>query len=92
MTIARIDGRIVLTGACPIEEAEHLLNLLQEPGRQPIVLEGCGRLSTAIVQLLLASRRAVTGVPADPFTRDHLLPSLLRAGAASALDATAKVV
>ena len=78
MSIQSIEGRIHITGAASIEDAEALLSLLRDPFAVMIVVEGCGRLSTAVAQLLMASALPITGVPGDDFTRDWVLPAILR--------------
>lgn len=76
MTI-KLDGQVIrLEAACPVDDAEPLLELLQRGTHLTVDVEGCGRIHTAVLQVLLAARPIVTGVPADSFARDWLLPML----------------
>jgi hypothetical protein len=72
MTIAVEAGTIRLTGRCGAEEAEQLLALLGD-GIDRVDLSGCEHLHAALLQLLMASRPAITGTPA-PFIARWLLP------------------
>ena len=78
MSIESLEGRIHIAGAASIEDAETLLSMLRDPLAIMIVVEGCGRLSTAVAQLLMACNLPITGVPGDGFTRDWVLPAILR--------------
>jgi len=79
MTVALAQGRILITGQGAIEDAETLLLMLRDPAATMIVVEGCGRLSTAVVQLLMACSLPMSGTPADPFMREQVLPAIRRA-------------
>ena len=58
MTVRRsADGRIVLEGACPIEDAEPLLQLLLAETECVVDWSRCDLAHAAIVQILLASGR-----------------------------------
>jgi hypothetical protein len=78
MSVAIDEGRILITGQATIEDAETLLSMLRNPAAVLIVVEGCERLSTAVAQLLMASGLPIGGVPGDAFTRDLVLPAILR--------------
>jgi hypothetical protein len=78
MTVRSVDGMIILSGDCPVEDAETLLGMLGDPLTR-VDVEGCGRIHTAVVQILLAARPRVQGKPANPFFRDRVLPQLLDA-------------
>lgn len=55
MTVQRDHaGTIVLSGACPVDEAETLLRLLQETPHASIDCGGATVLHAALVQLLLS--------------------------------------
>ncbi len=70
MTIKRDgDGVIVLDGDCTVEDAEVLLEHLQAQPSVPVDWSACGRLHTAVLQVLLASGRDVRGDCGDPFVR-----------------------
>ncbi len=73
MTIRVKGDRVILSGTCPVEDAEPLLLALQGGARE-VDWSGVGRLHTAIVQLLLAAGVPVAGEPADPFARTCLVP------------------
>lgn len=69
----RLDGTIVrLEGACPVEEAEELLELLQGKAVTAVHLGACTLLHTAVFQLLRASRLPIVAAPADPFLAGFL--------------------
>ena len=78
MTV-RVDEDIVhLEGACPVNDAEPLLAALQVIPAVIVDVSTVTRLHLAVVQLLMASRATIRGVPADPFLRDFVLPQLRR--------------
>lgn len=79
MSVQLVDGRVRLSGDCPVEDAETLLALLQENASAPIEIKDCGRLHMAVVQVILAAKRPPGGVPGNAFVRDWLLPQLLSA-------------
>lgn len=82
----RVDQDTVhLEGACPVGDAEPLLAALQAIPELSVDLSGAIKLHLAVVQLLLAARAGVRGVPADPFLRDHILPRLRRLSAQDAM-------
>lgn len=79
MSVRRTEHGIALVGDCPVEDAEVLLGLfLASPG-MPIDLAGCGRLHTAVAQILLVARPMVRGTPENPFVAKWLLPQVLDA-------------
>jgi len=65
---------IALVGACLVEDAEPLLVALQADPTRSVDVAEATRLHLAVVQLLLAARPTLTGVPADPVLRDLVLP------------------
>lgn len=73
MTVRLEGDRIYLEGRCPVEDAEMLLQSLQE---KPLAvdLSRAGRLHTAVVQILMAARVEVIGEPIDAFARQYLRP------------------
>ena len=77
MTVRRIGDAIALTGDCPVEDAEVLLGLLVETPAATVDVDGCGRVHTAVAQVLLAARSAVRGVAVNPLLGDWILPQLL---------------
>jgi hypothetical protein len=66
MSVRVADGVIILEGACPVDEAESLLELLLANPGAPVDWSACGHLHTAVVQVLLAARPAMEGEPAPP--------------------------
>ncbi|MDQ2103636.1 hypothetical protein [Azospirillum isscasi] len=69
----RLEGTTIrLEGACPVEEAERLLELLQSGTPTGIDMGGCRSVHTAVLQLLLASPLPIHA-PAD----EPLLAGLL---------------
>jgi ribosome maturation factor RimP len=77
VTVALADGKVQLRGDCLVEDAEMLLQLLQENPAGAIDIKDCGRLHMAVVQVMLAARRPVLGVPGKVFVREWLLPQML---------------
>lgn len=78
MSVTVTGNVIALSGACLVEDAEPLLVALQADPRRSVDITGATRLHLAVVQLLLAARPTLTGVPDDPILRDRLLPMLLQ--------------
>jgi hypothetical protein len=73
-----LDGATIgLTGDCGVEEAELLLSLLLADPQRRVELSGAHRLHTALFQVLLCLRPALSGSPADPFFAKWLLPLLV---------------
>ena len=74
MSVTRTeDGRILLEGVCPIEEAEALLRYLSEVPGAIVDWSGCDYAHTAVIQVLLAARPPIAGRPADPFLDKHIV-------------------
>lgn len=67
----------VLSGHCAVEEAEGLLSWLLDNPRGRINLRHCEHLHTAVLQVLLACRPALTAPPDSPALA--WLPALLTA-------------
>ena len=63
------DGSIILDGDCPVEDAEPLLELLQATPAAPLDWSPCGRLHTAVMQVILAARPAHVGDCGDAWVR-----------------------
>ena len=74
------DGRVLLEGACPIEDAEPLLQLLLADPRAAVDWRGCETAHTAVLQVLLASGKTMIGPPTGAFLRDHVAAALAQAG------------
>lgn len=78
MSVTMQQGTIALIGDCGVEEAETLLSLLQGNAGAAVDLAAAGRIHTALWQVLLALRPVLVGAPADPFSRQWLVPALAR--------------
>jgi len=75
VTVRLEDGCVVVAGACGVEEAETLLDLLQANPGVTVDLGRSTRLHTALVQILYAVQPPLRGSPADAFAREWLLPA-----------------
>jgi hypothetical protein len=74
------EGAILLSGVCPGEDAEVLLQrLIDRPG-STIDWRACEEAHGAVVQVLLASGSIVQGPPMGHFLRRFVAPLLERAG------------
>ncbi len=63
----RLEGTTIhLEDACPVEEAERLLELLQSGTATGIDLDGCRSVHTAVFQLLLAAPLPIHTLPPEP--------------------------
>jgi hypothetical protein len=80
MPIAVTDDCLLLTGHCPIEEAEPLLDALRGMADPVVDLTGLDQAHTAILQVLMAVGPAIRGGPADPVA-EACLGALPRAAA-----------
>jgi hypothetical protein len=81
MTIRRgDDGAIVLDGACPVEDAEPLLQLLQTMPEARIDWRECSQLHTAVLQLVMASGRVPIAPCGDAWVAQWLVPKLPQNG------------
>lgn len=79
MTVQLTDtGTIALSGDCAAEDADHLLQLLLAEPETAVDWEACHSAHTAVVQVLLASRRAVIGSPRNEFLRNMVKPAFER--------------
>jgi hypothetical protein len=76
MSVLVSGDTVHLTGVCFVEDAEPLLLALLANPHCSVDLSAATRLHMAVVQLLLAARPSVAGVPADAFLRDRLMPKL----------------
>jgi hypothetical protein len=77
MTVhAAEDGTIVLTGNCPVEDAEALVRLLLTDPAAEIDWSACDHAHTAVVQVLLACGRTIRGPPQSIFLSDWVEPLL----------------
>jgi hypothetical protein len=67
------DGTIVLEGACPVEDAEPLLQLLQGTPSGSLDWTRCSHLHTAVLQVILAARIAPVEPCGDLWVRQWLV-------------------
>lgn len=72
MSVAVEADRIRLIGRCPAEDAEALLVALQDHPALGVDIAGAGKLHLAVLQVLLAAGRGVTGVPDYPDLAKHI--------------------
>ena len=70
------NGSISLVGACPVEEAETLLQLLQSAPAAPCDWTRCTHLHTAVVQVIRAARPALIGPCGDAWIEQWVSPQL----------------
>lgn len=79
MTV-RLDagGAIVLEGICPVEDAEPLQRLLLEHPDAAVDWRLCDAAHTAVLQVLLLARPAITGPARATFLQHFFLPVLTR--------------
>ncbi len=80
MTV-RVDagGPILLEGACSIDDAEPLLQLLATTPSPTVDWRSCDWAHTAVIQVLLASRAPLQGPPRGALLREVIEPLLIRA-------------
>ena len=79
MTVRLSDeGRIVLEGKCPIEDAEPLLQLLLADRTRSVDWRTCEFAHCALVQILFASGARMIGPPTGAFLSDHVDAALAR--------------
>lgn len=73
----RVEGPVIfLEDQCHVEQAEQLLQRLQEDPYRRVDLSGCRHLHSAVVQVLLSHGARVSGDPVDPFLRQFVAPCL----------------
>jgi hypothetical protein len=70
------NGSIALVGACPVEDAEPLLQLLQATPGAPCDWTRCSHLHTAVVQVIMAARPAMVGPCGDAWIAQWVSPQL----------------
>lgn len=74
------DGRLILAGELGVEEAETLLGLLLDNPDLPLDLGACAQVHTAVLQVLLASKRAIATPPPSALLAGLLGPTRACAG------------
>jgi hypothetical protein len=81
-----VDGSTIhLQGHCPVEEAEALLQALQDDPRRSVDLTQVIAMHMAIAQILVAIRPRLVMDGKNGFVRDVLVPAL-RAGQGELID------
>jgi hypothetical protein len=79
LTVNMVDQNdIELVGICPLEEADTLFQYLLERRSAVVDWRKCERAHTAVIQVLLASKRPLKGPPAGTFLKDHVESVLMR--------------
>jgi hypothetical protein len=63
---------IRLSGRCLVDDVEPLLAALLEHPERPVDVAGIQKLHLAVLQVLLAAQREVTGLPDNAFVAQHL--------------------
>jgi len=76
MSVTLSEGLVRLEGACRIEEAETLLQLLLEDRARAVDLGGARELHTAVVQVLMALQPPCRAWPEERFLRELVAPAL----------------
>jgi hypothetical protein len=77
MTVAlRSDGVIELAGQCGVEDAEALQRHLLSAPESAIEWGDCEQLHAAVLQVLLAAKPRIQGLPSSPFLKVHIAPLL----------------
>lgn len=72
MSVRVAGGVIHVEGNSLVEDAEPILAALQEAPDRTVDLSRAARLHSAGIQVLLALRPRITGLPSDPFQARHL--------------------
>ena len=79
MTVVLHDSNTIrLIGACPAEDGETLLQHLLANPTAEVDWRGCESAHTAVIQVLMLSRRPLKGTPAGPFLQQFIGPALAR--------------
>jgi hypothetical protein len=76
MPIEFMKSVATLKGVCTVEEAEPLLQWLQDQQRAKVKLKECTHIHTAVLQVLMAAKVMVTLPPEDPDLAKWLIPAL----------------
>lgn len=73
MTIRRVEDEVLLEGVCTIEDAELLLQHLQD-GASRLDWSGCTHLHSACFQVVLSAHLPMHGTPLGPELARWLTP------------------
>jgi hypothetical protein len=71
------DGKIVLEGACPHQEAETLLQHLITTPEAAVDLRACDFVHSAVVQVLMVFKPKLLGPPRPGAIRQWVYPQLI---------------
>ena len=66
MPVAMRGKTATLTGVCPIEDAEPLLEWMHANRDGRVQLESCTGMHAAVLIVLMATKPQIAGMPADP--------------------------
>jgi hypothetical protein len=81
MTVTLADAAtITLAGACSIEDAEPLLQLLLANPQARVDWRACDHAHGAVVQILLIAKAEVLGPPRGAFLADFIAAQIGRSG------------
>lgn len=80
MTVSAAKGKIDISGACGVEEAEILLRLLLAEPDARVDLSAVVSLHTALWQVLMAHRPEIIGDATDDFATKWLLKRIRSLG------------
>jgi hypothetical protein len=73
-------GVVELSGACPVEDAEILLQYLLAAPHAPVDWSACESAHSAVIQVLLVAKASPQGSPHSLFLKDHVGPLLAPQG------------
>ncbi|GLH76675.1 hypothetical protein SSBR45G_15830 [Bradyrhizobium sp. SSBR45G] len=73
-------GIITLSGACPVDDAETLLQLLLANPTAEIDWRDCTAAHAAVIQVLLVAKRPLRGPPAGPLLTRIVTPTISSSG------------
>jgi hypothetical protein len=81
LTVVLHDSRLItLSGACPVDEAETLLQLLLANPAAEIDWRDCTAAHAAIIQVLLVARRPLRGPPVGAILKRIVTPAFSSSG------------
>lgn len=81
MTVVLHDSGIIrLSGACPVDDVETLLQLLLANPAAEIDWRDCTAAHAAVIQVLLVAMRPLRGPPVGPLLKRILTPAFSSSG------------
>ncbi len=81
MSVVVRDDLVRIVGNASVADAEPLLTILHEDRSRTVDLSEAGHLHSAVIQILLAARPAITGTPSYAFFTARILPCLIERNA-----------